>query len=78
MKRKKMLIAIAAVALGIAGAVSSAQAGSDQSEDRGGIEIGPLGQVFGTPRVEFVPSQAFGQVLPHRGHRPAHKRVRTH
>ena len=74
---KKMLIA-AAVVLSIAGAVSSAQAGSDQSEDRGGSNIGPLGQVFGTPRVEFVPSQAFGQVLPHRGHRPAHKRVRTH
>ena len=74
---KKMLIA-AAVVLSIAGAVSSAQAGSDQSEDRGGINIGPLGQVFGTPRVEFVPSQAFGQALPHQVHRPAHKRVRTH
>jgi hypothetical protein len=47
MSRKKMLIAIAAVALGIAGAVSSAQAGNDKYDDgQGGIRIGPLGQRF--------------------------------
>ena len=73
---KKMLIA-AAVVLSIAGAVSSAQAGSDQSEDRGGINIGPLGQVFGTPNVGVAPSQAFGQALPHHQVRLAHKRVYT-
>ena len=47
MNRKKMLIVIAAVALGIAGAVSTAQAGNDHDEERGGIKVGPLGQVFG-------------------------------
>jgi hypothetical protein len=52
MSRKKMLIAIAAVALGIAGAVSSAQAGNDKYDDssgQGGIKIGPLGQRFDSP-----------------------------
>jgi hypothetical protein len=52
MSRKKTLIAIAAVALGIAGAVSSAQAGNDKYDDGGqvrGIKIGPLGQRFGSP-----------------------------
>ena len=51
MSRKKMLIAITAVALGIAGAVSSAQAGSkdDDGAGVGGIKIGPLGQTFGGP-----------------------------
>ena len=49
MSRKKMLIAMTAVALGIAGAVSSAQAGSkdDDGAGVGGIKIGPLGQWFG-------------------------------
>jgi hypothetical protein len=50
MSRKKMLIAIAAVALGITGAVSSVQAGNDKYDDgsgQGGIKIGPLGQRFG-------------------------------
>jgi hypothetical protein len=51
MNRKKMLIVIAAVALGIAGAVSSAQAGGkdDDGYNEGGIKIGPLGQRFGGP-----------------------------
>ena len=52
MSRKKMLIAMTAVALGIAGAVSSAQAGNDKYDDsagQGGIKIGPLGQTFGGP-----------------------------
>ena len=51
MSRMKMLIAIAAVALGIAGAVSSAQAGSkdDDGAPVRGIKIGPLGQGFGGP-----------------------------
>ena len=50
MCRKKMLITITAVALGIAGAVSSAQAGNDKDEYyHGGIKIGPLGQRFGNP-----------------------------
>jgi len=52
MSRKKMLVAIAAVALGMAGAVSSVQAGNDKYDDGGqtrGIKIGPLGQRFGAP-----------------------------
>ena len=50
--RKKMLVAITAVALGIAGAASSAQAGNDRDDDgngQGGIKVGPLGQRFGGP-----------------------------
>ena len=51
MRRKTMLITIAALALGIAGAVSSAQAGSkdDDGASAGGIKIGPLGQWLGGP-----------------------------
>ena len=54
MNRKKVVITIAAVALGIAGAVSSAQAGSkdDDGAGVGGIKIGPLGQWFGAPPAE--------------------------
>jgi len=54
MNRKKMLITIAALALGIAGAVSSAQAGGkdDDGWGVGGIKIGPLGQTFGAPPAE--------------------------
>ena len=44
---KKMSIGVVAVALGIAGAVSSAQAGSKDDDDVGGSKIGPLGQVMG-------------------------------
>jgi hypothetical protein len=57
MSRKKMLIAIAAVALGIAGAVSSVQAGNDRYDDGGqvrGIKVGPLGQRFGGPPANGV------------------------
>ena len=56
MNRKKMLITIAAVALGIAGAVSSAQAGGkdDDGANAGGIKVGPLGQWFGAPPDEYI------------------------
>lgn len=54
MRRKIMLIALAAVSVGIAGAVSSAQAASDQSEWRGGYKIGPFGQRFGGPRARGI------------------------
>jgi hypothetical protein len=48
---RKLLISIAALALGIAGAVSSAQAGGkdDDGWGAGGIKTGPLGQTFGGP-----------------------------
>ena len=56
MSRKKMLIAMTAVALGIAGAVSSAQAGGkdDDGWGAGGIKTGPLGQRFGAPPAEYA------------------------
>ena len=56
MTRKKMLMVIAAVALGITGAVSSAQAGGkdDDGANAGGIKIGPLGQRFGAPPAEYA------------------------
>ena len=56
MNRKKMLITIAAVALGIAGAVSTAQAGGkdDDGANAGGIKVGPLGQWFGAPPNEYT------------------------
>ena len=54
MSKKKMLMVVAAVALGIAGAVSSAQAGGkdDDGWAEGGIKVGPLGQWFGAPPAE--------------------------
>jgi hypothetical protein len=56
MSRKKVLITIAALALGIAGAVSSAQAGSknDDGGNAGGIKVGPLGQWLGAPPAEYT------------------------
>jgi len=56
MSTKKMLMVIAAVALGIAGAVSSAQAGGkdDDGASVGGIKVGPLGQWFGAPPAEYT------------------------
>ena len=65
MSKKKMLMVVAAVALGIAGAVSSAQAGSkdDDGANAGGIKVGPLGQTFGAPRAEYTSAPlAFGYV----------------
>ena len=44
-----MLVALTAVAVGFAGAISTAQAGNDKYDDsagQGGIKVGPLGQRF--------------------------------
>ena len=62
MSKKKMLMVVAAVALGIAGAVSSAQAGGkdDDGWAEGGIKVGPLGQWFGAPPAEYAAPLAFG------------------
>ena len=68
MNRKKMPICIAAFALGIAGAVSTAQAGSQDDGERGGIKVGPLGQTFGAP-----PTGGAFAFAP-----PATRRVRVH
>ena len=64
MSGKKMLVTIAAIALGIAGAVSSAQAGGkdDDGANAGGIKVGPLGQWFGAPPAEYTAPLAFGYV----------------
>ena len=71
---------IALVAALILAPASAALAGNDNAAntgDVGGIKIGPLGQVFGTPGAVEAPSQAFGQALPHHQVRPAHNRVHT-
>jgi hypothetical protein len=74
MSRKTMLITIAALALGIAGAVSSVQAGSkdDDGAREGGIKIGPLGQQFGAPPAEY----AFGYAPLTTQQAPTTKHVR--
>ena len=71
MSRMKMLIAIAAVALGIAGAVSSAQAGSkdDDGAPVRGIKIGPLGQRFDAPPAEYTFGYAPLNTKQVRGHK---------
>jgi hypothetical protein len=71
MSRKKMLIAVAAVALGIAGAVSAAQAAS-RDDDAGptrGIKIGPLGQRFDAPPAEYTFGYAPLNTKQVRGHK---------
>ena len=62
MSSKKTLIAMTALALGIVGAVSSAQAGSkdDDGANVGGIKVGPLGQWFGGPPAGYAAPLAFG------------------
>ena len=74
MRRMKILIAIAAVALGITGAVSSAQAGSkdDDGAPVRGIKIGPLGQRFGGPPA----SRAFAFAPLTRAQVRAYRRLR--
>jgi hypothetical protein len=75
MNRKKMLIAIAAVGLGIAGAISTAQAGNDRDVDEhAGIKIGPLGQVFGGPPAGEVFASAPWTTKQVRGKKAAGKR----
>ena len=74
MSRKKVLITIAALALGIAGAVSSAQAGSkdDDGANAGGIKVGPLGQWLGAPPAEYT----FGYVPMTTKHVPGKRELR--
>jgi hypothetical protein len=70
---------IALVAALILAPASVALAGNDNAANNGevgGIKIGPLGQVFGTPDVGVAPSQAFGQGSSHQVRAP-HKRVYT-
>lgn len=47
MNRKALITLFAALALGVAGAVSSAQAGDRDDGPSGGYRVGPFGQVFG-------------------------------
>ena len=71
-----MLTKIALVAALILAPASVALAGNDNAANEGevgGIKVGPLGQVFGTPDVAGAPSRAFGQALPYHYVRPAHK-----
>jgi len=80
MSGKKSLIAIStAVVLGVWGAASAAQAGTDQDEyQSGGYRVGPLGQVFGSPsewgaRGAPEGGYAYGFAAPTRTHQPAHR-----
>ena len=70
-----MLNKIALVAALILAPASVALANDNAANEGevGGIKIGPLGQVFGTPDLAGAPSRAFGQALPYRHVRPAHK-----
>ena len=72
MSRKKVLIATIALALGIAGAVSAAQAGSKDDDDVGGSKIGPSGQWFGAPPAQ----DTFGYVPLTTKQAPTTKHVR--
>jgi hypothetical protein len=81
MSGKKTLIALsAALALGILGAASAAQA-SDHENQSGGFKIGPLGQLMGTP-AEWGASgaprgaYAYGFVSP--THEPLRTKSRRH
>ena len=72
---------IALIAALILAPASVALAGNDNATNQGevgGIKIGPLGQVFGTPNVAVAPSGAFGQASPYHQARPVHKHVNTH
>ena len=65
MTGRMTLIALsAALALGIAGAASSAQAGGNSGEYTGGFKIGPQGQMFGS-----TGGPAFGFAYATRSHR---------
>lgn len=75
-----MLIAIAAVALGIGGAVFSAQAGNDKYDDgngQGGIKIGPLGQRFDSPYASGTFASAPQTSKQVRGKQVRGRQVRT-
>jgi len=47
MNRKALITLFGALALGVAGAVSSAQAGDRDDGPSGGYRVGPLGQALG-------------------------------
>ena len=59
---KSLTVLSVAVVLGALG-VASASAGSDR-DDRGGIQIGPQGQVFGSP--SYNASEAYAQATSKR------------
>jgi hypothetical protein len=65
MSGKNTLIALsAALALGVLGAASAAQA-KDDNADWGGFRIGPLGQQMGTPSQGIGRgAKAYGFVVP--------------
>lgn len=65
----KTTIALVAALILAPASVALANDNAANEGEVGGIKIGPLGQVFGTPE----PSRAFGQALPYRHVRPAHK-----
>ena len=76
MFRKLGIALCVAIAFGVGATAALANDNGANSGEVGGIKIGPLGQVFGTPGVVAAPSQAFGQALSHQV-RPAQKRAHT-
>jgi len=76
---RKMTIALCvAIASGVGATAALANDNAANSGEVGGIKIGPLGQVFGTPGVVVAAPQAFGQAMPYHQARPAHKHARSH
>jgi len=78
MNRKALITLFAVLALGAAGAASSAQAGDRDDGPAGGYRVGPLGQVFGDSYARGwrdTGANAYG-LVPVPAHR-GHKHVRT-
>jgi hypothetical protein len=73
----KTKIALVAALILAPASVALANDNAANEGEEGGIRIGPLGQVFGTPDIAGAPSRAFGQALPYRHVRPAHKHANT-
>jgi hypothetical protein len=76
MFRKMRTALCGAIVFGVGATAALANDKAANTGEVGGIRIGPLGQVFGTPGVVVAPSQAFGQASSPRA-RPARKRVLT-
>ena len=77
MNRKALITLFAALTLGVAGAVSSAQAGDRDDTPSGGYRVGPLGQVFGNSyswRDTGTNAYGFARVPAHHEHKHVRSR----
>jgi hypothetical protein len=74
--RNKTIIALStAIFLGVLGASSVALAGSRDDGPSGGFQVGPLGQVLGTPNEWNAGRNAYGFVPPVHSKQPVHKKT---